>query len=142
MAKLAAPAIAVVLLLAASASSHAQTAQVTIDKIEENSSISGHVTGLDSATAKGFRVVVYVHTDIWYVHPYAGQGDGQSWSSISANGSWSVATVKREFPADELAAVAVGQGYAFPARTPVIEGVKNIGIIRKRLKGTDDYSKL
>jgi hypothetical protein len=122
--------------------SDAQTANITIDKIEANQLIAGHVTGLDKTTAKGYRIVVYVHTDIWYIHPYAGQGDGQSWSSIADDGSWSVATVKRDFPANEIAALVVGQGYDIPARTPSIESVRNIGLFRKSLRNTPDYGKL
>jgi hypothetical protein len=142
MAKLSVSASAAVLLALAFSNAYSQAAKITIDKIDENKSISGHVTGLDKTMAKGFRVAVYVHTDIWYIHPYAGQGDGQSWSSIADDGSWSVATVKRAFSADQIAALVVEQGYDFPARTPSVEGVKNIGIFIKSLKGTPDFGKL
>jgi hypothetical protein len=122
--------------------SYSQTVRVSIDRIDENSLISGHVTGLDKIMAKGYRVVVYVHTDKWYIHPYAGQGEGKSWSSIADDGSWTLETVKRDFPADEMTALVVAQGYAFPARTDSIATVKNIALTQKRLRNTPDFGKL
>ena len=143
MAKLTASAIIAFLLVAWLTSSYSQpVARVTIDRIDENNSIAGHVEGLDRTTAKGYRVVVYVHTDMWYMHPYAGQGEGKSSSSISDDGSWSVETVKRDFLADQVAAVVVPEGYDSPARTPSLKSINGIAIVTKPLRGTPDYGKL
>lgn len=143
MGKLFTSALAALLSMVLYSGAYSETvAKVTIDKIEENNIISGHVEGLDRNTAKGYHVVVYVHTDIWYIHPYAGSDEGKSWSSISDDGSWSVETVKRDFPADEIAALVVSEDYDVPAQTSSLQKVNNIGMFKKRLKGTGDYKKL
>jgi hypothetical protein len=143
MTKLAASIIAAFLSMALFSSAYSQPkATVTIDKIEENNMISGRVEGLDRTTAKGYHVVVYVHTNIWYIHPYAGQDEGKSWSSISGNGEWSVETVNRGFPADQVAAVVVSDAYDPPAQTPSLRSINAIGMVTKPLKKTPDYGKL
>ena len=131
-----------ILLISSFSPAQAQTAQITINNIDENKSISGRVTGLDKNTLRGFRVIAYVHTDMWYIHPYAGQGEGKTWASIQDNGTWSLETVHRPFSANEIAALVVGQDYKFPDRTEAIGSVKNSGIVIKRLTGTPDFGKL
>jgi len=93
---------------------------VSIDSIMRDVSINGHVAAnMISPTS---RVVVYVHTDQWYIHPYVGQGDGLSWASIDGNGRWTLQTVKRQFSADQVAAFVVATGTPTPAFTnaPVV----------------------
>ena len=72
-----------------------------------NQNISGRVTLPNAATTS--RVVVYVHTDKWYVHPYIGQGDGLGWAHINPDGTWTIRTVKREFAADLVGAFVIGR---------------------------------
>jgi hypothetical protein len=134
--------ITVTLLMSFCWPSYSQTVNITIDKIDENKLISGHVNGLDEDATKKFRVVVYIHTDIWYIHPYAGQGEGKTCSSITNDGKWAVETVRRSFPADEIGALVVRQDYQIPAKTETLESVQNIGITRERLSGTPDFGKL
>src|SRR5882762_8412906 len=74
-----------------------------ITEIRVNDSIKGIVTDRTIA-AQDHCVVIYVHTDLWYIHPFAAGGMGRSWAAISGNG-WSISTVKREFPANAVAAV-------------------------------------
>nr|WP_294564589.1 hypothetical protein [uncultured Rhodopila sp.] len=121
---------------------YSQAAQVVIDQIEENSFISGHVSGLSTAEQAHSRVVVYVHTDQWYIHPYAGQGEGQSWAAIDASGKWSIGTVRREFAADQVAALVINEGFSPPARTQAVEKIQNNAIFRKKLVGPPDAGKL
>ena len=122
--------------------STAQQAQIVIDKIVQDNSISGHVTGLDAASAPHYRVVVYVHTDVWYIHPYAGQGKGMSWAGIGPSGTWSIRTVKREFPADQVAALVVNDTLSVPPRTDSIDGIPHVALFKLDLSGTPDYGKL
>lgn len=88
--------------------------QVTIDSIVANEVIQGHVTGLPVEAYDKFKVVFYVKTNVWYVHPYKyyeGQEQGYSYSNLNANGEFSVKTVKRSIPSKELAAVLVPKSY-------------------------------
>jgi hypothetical protein len=119
-----------------------QKPSIFIDKIEEDQAISGHVTGLDRQSLKQYRVIVYVHTDMWYIHPYAGQGEGQSWAAIHDDGTWSIQTVHRPFNADQVAALVVSDTYAFPPRTNAIEKLNSVVMIKKSLAGTPDFGKL
>jgi hypothetical protein len=86
-------------------------AGVTITDIVTNQAIRGQVT--DRTIRTGFKVVVYVHTDQWYIHPYVGQGKGLSYALIDPQtGDWTIKTVKRQFVADAVAAAVVPEGQA------------------------------
>lgn len=88
--------------------------QVVIEKIVKDTRIAGLVTGLSAEERDKYKVVVYVHTDKWYVHPYAGQGRGKSWALIEEDGRWSVRSVKRAFVADQVGALVVPLDFAEP----------------------------
>ena len=89
--------------------------EITIESIAENGPIQGHVSGLAASAAGGFKVLVYVHTNQWYIHPYAGQGEGMSWASIQGNLSWTLTSVKRPYVADRVAALLVSTDSVPPA---------------------------
>jgi hypothetical protein len=120
--------------------SRAQAASIQIDSIQADKKIMGHVTGL--RTNSGYKVLVYVHTDRWYVHPYAGQGQGMSWATIDDDGAWSLRTVQREFKADKVAALVVKMGADEPAKVENVDSIPHEGIVVKDLSGTGDYGKL
>jgi len=86
-----------------------QTPKTNIDitNIDADNIISGTVTNLPPSLMSAACVVVFVHTDIWYIHPYANQGEGKSFARLDANGSWSLPTVQREFAADKVAALVM-----------------------------------
>jgi hypothetical protein len=87
---------------------------VTVDEIVKNSHIKGHVTGLPSEAFEHFKVVFYVKTNVWYVHPYTwheNQEEGYSYSNLSANGEFWVRTVRRDVPSEKLAVVVVPKNY-------------------------------
>ena len=64
------------------------TRGISIDKIVEDNFIQGRVYGLSASEFNQYKVVVYVHTDIWYIHPYATGGKGKSYAEILSNGTW------------------------------------------------------
>lgn len=87
---------------------------VTVDEIVKNDHIKGHITGLPSEAYEKFKVVFYVKTNRWYVHPYThyeNQEEGYSYSNIHANGEFWVRTVKRDVPSKQLAVVVVPKSY-------------------------------
>ena len=120
-------------------------AEVTIDQIVVDNRISGYVRDLSTTDPSGYKVIVYIHTDQWYIHPYAGQGDGQSWASINSDGTWQIATVNRGVPADSIAALVVGRDYIVPTKLESLgiipQSAKAAEVVRD-LRGTPDYGKL
>lgn len=88
--------------------------QVSIDSITSNEWIKGHVTGLPTEAYDQFKVVFYVKTNLWYVHPYmyyADQPEGYSYSRLNNKGEFKVRTIKRAIPSKELAAVLVPNSF-------------------------------
>ena len=87
---------------------------VHVDTIVKDEWIEGHVSGLPTEALDKFKVVFYVKTNRWYVHPYTyypGQEEGYSYSNLGHMGSFKVKTVKREVPSEKLAAVLVPKDY-------------------------------
>lgn len=138
--------ISVLVLGAALSGLPAAEAQVgiTIDGIEANREIRGIVSGVPDDKRKDYRVLVYVHTDQWYIHPYAGQGAGKSWAAVGHNGAWRIDTVQRQFKADKVAALLVTAGEGEPAKVENIESVPHAAIAIRDLRGehTGDFGKL
>jgi hypothetical protein len=131
---------ALALLLVQRTTAFGETAEITIDQIEANDHVSGSIHGL--AHPAEYKVLVYVHTDQWYIHPYAGQGEGQSWAPITDSGAWHIRTVQRQFKADKIAAVVVKRNYSEPDKTEGVDAIPHDAIVIEELKGTADYGKL
>lgn len=114
--------------------------QISIDRIEANREIAGTVRGATPAAA--YKVLVYVHTDKWYIHPWANRGEGQSWAAIGEDGKWRIATVRREFKADKIAGLVVKRNAPEPSTLfELPRGSYEAGVI-KTLTGTEDEGKL
>jgi hypothetical protein len=139
-----------VLILFSQISIKAQENKITqglirIDKIKEDEFIKGKVSNIDSP--EKYKVLVYVHTDKWYVHPFAGQGEGKSWAGVKKDGSWSLQTVKREFTANKIVALIVDSLTAedAPSTLENIEKIKCNAVIiysREEMKSKGWYDKL
>lgn len=115
---------------------------ISIDGIASNVDIKGKVTGLTADTVKNHKVVVYVKTDKWYIHPYAAQGEGASWASIAPDGSWVIGTVLRQFPASHVAALLVKKDYSPPATALALPQIPSTARVVRTLTGTPDHGKL
>lgn len=120
----------------------AQSVTVTIDQIVADEQISGYVHSLNPADYRKYKVIVFVHTDQWYIHPYAGQDEGLSWTTIKANGTWQIQTVQRQFRADKVAALLVSRNYPEPNKVESLKRVPHKAIVIKELRNTPDYGKL
>lgn len=116
--------------------------QITIDSITRDYQIVGKVIGLTENAMGQHKVVVFVKTDKWYIHPYAHGGDGKSWASIASDGSWKISTVKRDFPASSIAALVVAKESKIPSVTKDLNNVSSTAMYMKELEGTQDYNKL
>ena len=115
---------------------------ITIDDIEADVRIRGRVEKLSAQDAQSVKVLVYVLTDQWYIHPFADGGEGKSFAKVSPDGSWQIGTVKRDYPAKKIAAVLVPGAYAEPARLATLDPLPARAIVVRSLTGTDDYGKL
>lgn len=88
--------------------------EVVVDEIVRDSHIKGHIVGLPTEAYQDFKVVFYVKTNRWYVHPYTyyeGQEAGFSYSNLAADGSFEVKTVRRDVPSKQMAVVVVPKTY-------------------------------
>jgi hypothetical protein len=81
-------------------------------------------------------------TDRWYIHPYAGQGEGMSWAAIGDDGTWTLKTVRRAFKADKMAALVVEKDASVPAKAESLGSIPKLAIHEKVLTGTTDEGKL
>lgn len=120
----------------------AENIKITIDTIVQDDHITGTVRGLTAAGRAGHKVIVYIKTDQWYIHPYERGGEGKSFASIRANGSWTIGTIRREFAASAIAALLVKQDSKVPVRSVNVRAIPNEAITVLELEGTPDYGKL
>jgi hypothetical protein len=121
--------------------------KISVNEIVADDHISGTVSGINPTDTDKYCAVVYVHTDIWYIHPYAAGGEGQSWAAVQPNGDWSIPTVKRDFPADKMDALLLRRDNkkdcAAPSKTADIASIPGVkASAPKNLKNTADAGKL
>lgn len=96
---------------------------ITILEIEPDDFIKGKVEGLKPEDYANYKVIVYVKTDKWYIHPYERGGSGRSYADIREDGTWTIGTVKRESLSDYVAALLVRSDYKSPSK---VEGLGEI----------------
>lgn len=84
-----------------------KSVEVNIDSIEKNEWITGHVKGLPEDALEKFKMIFYVKTNRWYIHPFAGAGEGETYAKLNENGEFKIRTVKRNVSATKLVAVLV-----------------------------------
>ena len=99
---------------------------IRIVEIVANSHIVGRVHGLDPTQYDEYKVVVYVKTDKWYIHPYERGGEGLSYAKINRDGSWEIETVKRRFLANIVAVLIVKKDYSPPS---IVHDLREIDFI-------------
>ena len=69
--------------------------------------IRGKVTGLDSKQFSNYKIVAYVLTDQWYIHPWAQNAPGKGYATIDPAGNWTLETVWRGYQAYKIAFLLV-----------------------------------
>lgn len=115
---------------------------IEIDSIIKDSYINGNVSNITAEARSNHKIIVYVKTDKWYIHPYASGGDGRSWASIQDNGTWKIETTYRGFPASQIAALLVKRDAGVPSPIYSLEGIPRESELIKTLEGTPDFGKL
>ena len=102
--------------------------QVTITNIVADSAVQGTTAGLPAQMQGKACVILYVHTDLWYIHPYANAGLGQSFTMVDPQGNWQLETVQRHFPANRVAVIVMSDANACqnaPERTADVRRIQN-----------------
>lgn len=113
---------------------------INILEIEENEFIKGNITSLPDGKPEDYKIIVYVKTDKWYLHPYERGGPGKSYATLESKDescpcSWIIQTVKRDFLADYVAAFLVKKAYK-PPKT--VNSIANIDFIaHHKIEGND-----
>lgn len=142
--------LATVLALSVASFSLAQgnIPQVEISNIVSDETISGKVSNIPPTQAGQPCAAVYVHTDVWYLHPYATGGIDKSYALVDAQGNWSIPTVKRDFPANQVAVVVMSDTTKcddLPARIADVRKITNTIVKRTydlKKEKPEWYSKL
>lgn len=86
-----------------------KAAEISVTQIVRNSHIQGAVSGLKETSLENFRMIFYVYTNKWYVHPYQyheHQTSGYSYSDLTSGGEFWIRSVLRT-PAKRMVAVLV-----------------------------------
>lgn len=130
------------LCLLSTSSALANLVIISIGTIEPNVRISGFVSGLSGDAKRDYKVLVYVHTDQWRIHPDAKAAARDSFGTIAADGTWQVKTVRRKPNADRVGAIVVPATFAPPAKIESLADVPHVSITIRNLKGAGDYGKL
>jgi hypothetical protein len=93
--------------------------EVEIDEIVKNSHISGHIKGLPQSAYDQFKVIFYVKTNRWYVHPFyqpEKPEEGVSFAAIKNDGTFKIQTIKRRVDASRLAVSVVPAPYVIKSQ--------------------------
>lgn len=93
----------------------AQGISIEMTSFVSGVSISGRVTGMDPTNLATHKILIYVLTDRWYIHPFAENAEGRGYASINEDGTWTIGTVNRRNNPFRLAMVLVPADYVPPA---------------------------
>jgi hypothetical protein len=100
---------------------------------ERGRRIQGTVFGLAPGRHQDFKVLVYVLTDKWYIHPEAVATAGLGFAAIDPDGRWEIGSVWRGYQATQLALLVVSKDTWTP---PTVEpgDARPEDALRSRLK--------
>jgi hypothetical protein len=80
---------------------------IEMTKFKSGSYIKGEVRGLDPGEYGKRKLLVYILTDKWYVHPYAENKAGRGFAAIDSTGAWKIDTQWRGYQAYKVAFLLV-----------------------------------
>lgn len=83
--------------------------EITVETFVRGSHISGSVSGIQDYGQ--YRVIVYVKTDMWYIHPYHG-----SVAQIDDRGEWEIESEDRSPSPTRIAVFLVRNDYRAPSK--------------------------
>ena len=94
---------------------------VRMENFETGTTITGRVAGLKPDEVEKYKVLVYVLTNKWYVHPYAENAEGRGYASVKPDGTWTLLTVNRRHRPTKLAILVVAKDFDPPPAVAVEE---------------------
>lgn len=118
------------------------SAKISVTQIVKNSHIQGSVSGLKESSLEDFKMVFYVHTTGWYVHPYVynpSQPSGYSYSDLTAGGNFWIRSVFRT-PAKEMLAILVPSPHLIYAKKKSEGELLKYACAYVKIPGNGDFS--
>ena len=84
---------------------HTHRGTIVLEEFRSGSHISGRIEGFAPGEYADLRVVLYVLTDKWYIHPWDSAEPGRGYAVVDEHGAWRIDTVWRDHQARRLAAL-------------------------------------
>jgi hypothetical protein len=113
--------------------------KIKMTSFRSQSVIKGTVTGLDPAQFEKYKIVAYVLTDQWYIHPYAENAEGRGFSYLDEKGNWELQTVWRGYQSYKLAFLLVSKNIYVPPVVRLSPGPPESSLL-SAVKCGDRYS--
>jgi LmbE family N-acetylglucosaminyl deacetylase len=82
---------------------YSQRGEVVLWDFESNSHLAGRVVGFSPEECRELKVLVYVLTDKWYVHPWDSPEPGKGYAAVDDQCAWRISSVWHGFQAKRLA---------------------------------------
>jgi hypothetical protein len=95
--------------------------KVIMEGFKSGASISGRVIGIKPEEVQKYKVLVYVLTDKWYIHPYAENTEGRGYARVKTDGTWGLLTVNRGHHPTKLAMLVAPKDFDPPAVVAIEE---------------------
>lgn len=111
-----------------------KSATIEIEEFLAGKHIRGSVKGLPPSRCGDYKVLIYVRTDKWYIHPYANGGDGLSFATLNPSCHWKIETVTRSPVPTEIALLLVDKKYNAPPFTFSLLGFEFLSIYVREWK--------
>lgn len=119
-----------------------KNAKINIQEIVKNSHIKGAVAGLKETSLEDFRMLFYVRTNNWYVHPYQfneSQTSGYSYSDLTTGGNFWIRSVFRT-PSKTMVAILVPSPHAIYAKKSNLKDLLKYSCTHIEIPGNGDFS--
>ncbi len=117
-------------------------AKINVTQIVKNSHIQGKVSGLKEASLEDFKMIFYVQTQGWYVHPYQynpAQPSGYSYSDLTTGGNFWIRSVFRT-PAKKMLAILVPSTHLIYNRKSNSSDLLKYACASVEIPGNGDFS--
>ena len=104
---------------------------VVMTEFRTRASISGRIEGLSPTEYRDYKILVYVLTDKWYIHPWAENAEGRGYASIRDDGTWRISTVWRGYQAYRVAFLLTKKTTYAPPTVSVVSENPNSDLLSK-----------
>jgi LmbE family N-acetylglucosaminyl deacetylase len=112
---------------------HVHRGAIVFEEFDSGSHLSGRVDGFEAEEFADLKVVLYVLTNAWYIHPWDSAEEGKGYAAVAEDGSWRIPTVWRRHQARRLALLLARRSSIVPSR------VSPLGNADRRLLSRVDH---